>query len=231
VADRGAIRAAEILVQSGADAEEAVRRGAVRLEGWLASPELVEEVGGRLVEHLGQYHRAHPLRPGVEVGEARALLAEASGRFSDPGLADALISHLANGGGVVREGTTVRLATHRASTVGRQDADRLVEAVVSAEPTPPSVKELIARGFGPELIQATCSDGRLVRISPDVVVSPALLARAEAIVRGSSDPQGITVSQFREALATSRKYALPILEYFDSRGVTRRQGDYRVVRS
>jgi selenocysteine-specific elongation factor len=230
VADRGAIRATEILVQSGADAEEAVRHGAVRLEGWLASPELVEEVGGRLGDHLAHFHQDHPLRPGMEVGEARSVLAEASPRFSDPGLADALIAYLTGSGTVVREGTAVRLAAHRASTAGREDADRLVEAVREAEPTPPSVKELIARGFGPELIQAACADGRLIRVSPDVVVSPAFLARAEAIVRESADPQGITVSQFREALSTSRKYALPILEYFDSRGFTRRQGDYRVLR-
>jgi selenocysteine-specific elongation factor len=230
VADRGAIRATEILVQSGSDAEEAIRRGAVRLEGWLASPELVERVGGRLGDHLARFHQDHPLRPGVEVGEARSVLAEASPRFSDPGLADALIAHLMGSGTVVREGTTVRLAMHRASTAGREDADRLVEAITTAEPTPPSVKDLIARGFGPELIQAACADGRLIRISPDVVVSPAFLARAEAIVRESASPQGITVSQFREALSTSRKYALPILEYFDARGFTRRQGDYRVLR-
>ncbi len=38
---------------------------------------------------------------------------------------------------------------------------------------------------------------------------------------------GITVSAFRESLGTSRKYALPMLEYFDRTGVTRRDGDLR----
>jgi selenocysteine-specific elongation factor len=231
VADQAAVRATDVLVLSGVTAEEAVRRGAIRLDGWLASPELVEEVAGHLIAHLGQYHQAHPLRPGVEVGEARLVLAERSARFSDPGLADALIAHLAGGGTVIREGTTLRLPTHRASTAGREDANRLIEAVRTAEPIPPSVKDLIARGFGSELIRATCADGRLVRVSADVVISPDLLARAETILRSWADPGGITVSQFREALGTSRRFALPILEYFDSRGITRRQGDYRVVRS
>ena len=92
------------------------------------------------------------------------------------------------------------------------------------------MKELIAQGFGGELIKAVCADGRLVRVSPDVVITPAFLARAEEVVKDRAGPPGITVSGFREALGTSRKYALPILEFFDARGLTRRQGDYRVLR-
>ena len=43
-------------------------------------------------------------------------------------------------------------------------------------------------------------------------------------------PDGITVSAFREALGTSRKFALPLLEHFDRTGVTRRDGDLRFPR-
>lgn len=92
------------------------------------------------------------------------------------------------------------------------------------------MKELVAAGFGSELIKAASADGRLVRISPDVVVTPAFLGRAEEILRDRGTPPGITVSAFREALGTSRRVALPILEYFDARGVTRRQGDFRILR-
>jgi selenocysteine-specific elongation factor len=230
VEDRGVIRAQEVMVLSGVGADEAVRRGAVRLDAWLTSPGLMDQVKGELTAHLAAYHREHPLRPGLEVGDARIMLAERSARLSDPGLADALIAHLAGEGSVVREGTTLRLPTHRASTAGREDADRLVAAVEAAEPTPPSVKELIAQGFGAELIKAVCADGRLARISPDVVVTPGFLARAEEIVRDRGSLPGVTVSAFREALGTSRRIALPILEYFDGRGLTRREGDFRVLR-
>ena len=230
VADRGAVRASEVMVLSGAAPEEAVRRGAIPLDGWLTSPDLVEGAGADLTGRLDAYHREHPLRPGLEVSDVRLVLAEHSDRFADSVLADALIAHLVRGGVVIRDGTMVRLATHRASTAGREDADRLVEVVRRGEPTPPSVKELVAQGFDPELMKAVCADGRLVRVSPEVVISPAFLARAEAILREHGGPPGMTVSGFREALGTSRRYALPILEFFDSRGLTRRQGDYRVLR-
>ena len=81
-----------------------------------------------------------------------------------------------------------------------------------------------------ELIKAACAEGRLVRVSADIVMTPALLSRAEALIRDRAMPPGLTVSGFREALGTSRRYALPLLEYFDARGLTRRHGDVRVLR-
>jgi len=131
---------------------------------------------------------------------------------------------------IVREGTVVRLPSHRPSTAGRDDADRLVGAVEIALPIPPSIKDLVAAGFGLELIRAVSSEGRLVRISQDLVVTPGFVAKAEEIVRAHGRPPGITVSAFREKLGTSRRFALPLLEYFDANGLTRRQGDVRVVR-
>ena len=44
-----------------------------------------------------------------------------------------------------------------------------------------------------------------------------------------SEPEGFTVSEARQALGISRKYALPLLTYFDATGITRRQGDRRVA--
>jgi selenocysteine-specific elongation factor len=230
VADRGAVRAHEIRLLTGATPDGAMARGAIRSEGWLLEPRMTADVSAHLRAALAEFHSAHPLRPGLEVGEARALLAELAPILSDPGLADALLAHLAGAGAVSQEGTILKLPEHRPSTAGREDADRLVGAVRSAEPVPPTVKELVAAGFGHELIKATCAEGRLVRISPDMVVSPQFASRAEALIRERARPPGITVATFRDALGTSRRFALPLLEYFDGRGLTRRQGDYRVLR-
>ena len=165
------------------------------------------------------------------MGEVRTILAEHHRALADPALADALLERLSAEGTIVRQGAAVRLPSHHASTTGREEADRLVAAVAGAEPAPPTIRELVAAGFGQELIRAVCADGRLVRISPEIVVSPEFLARAEEVVRARGAPPGLTVSAFREAVGTSRKYALPLLEYFDARGVTRRQGDVRILRS
>jgi selenocysteine-specific elongation factor len=230
VEDRGAIRGSEIPLLAGVRADEAVTRGAVRMEAWLVSPSVAAELTARMAESLGTHHREHPLSPGLDVAEARSALAAVDRRLADPGLADAVLVHLAAAGIVARDGAMVKLPSHVVHTRGREDADRLVEAVRSAEPAPPTVRELAASGFGIELIRATCGEGRLIQVSPDIVVTPGFLAGAEAVVRAGGGPPGLTVSAFREALGTSRKYALPILEYFDARGVTRRQGDVRLLR-
>ncbi|MEW6153538.1 MAG: selenocysteine-specific translation elongation factor [Actinomycetota bacterium] len=60
--------------------------------------------------------------------------------------------------------------------------------------------------------------------------APAALDAAARVVAGllAADPEGVTVAQVREALGTSRKYALPLLNRLDSDGVTRRRGDFRI---
>jgi selenocysteine-specific elongation factor len=230
VADRGVVRASDIPTLTGAPAAEALDRGAVRLGDWLAAPDVVDVMGAKLAAALADHHRQHPLLPGLEMGDARSLLADLRPAFSDPDLADAFLAHLVARGELARQATVLRLPSHSLSTAGREDADRLIEAVRTGEPSPPSVKELVTAGFGAELIRAVAAEGRLVRVSPEIVLTPEFVTKAEAIVRSNAEPPGITVSAFREALGTSRKYALPVLEYFDAKGLTRRQGDVRVLR-
>jgi selenocysteine-specific elongation factor len=100
--------------------------------------------------------------------------------------------------------------------------------MAAGEPVPPTLPDLEAAGFPRELVEAAARRGDLVRISEAVLLTPALVERAEAVIREA--PGGITVSAFRERLGTSRKYALPLLEWFDRRGVTVRRGDIRVPR-
>ena len=67
-------------------------------------------------------------------------------------------------------------------------------------------------------------------VAPDLAFLRSLVDRAEGVV-AEAGSEGITVSAFREALGTSRKYALPLLAWFDQRGLTRRSGDLRFPRS
>jgi selenocysteine-specific elongation factor len=97
------------------------------------------------------------------------------------------------------------------------------------EATPPTIKELVGAGFDPALIDAAGRAGLVVRISAELIVTPAVVRRATALTRDHADA-GLTVSALREALGTSRKYAVPLAEYLDASGVTRRVGDLRFPR-
>ena len=134
-------------------------------------------------------------------------------------------------GVIAMEATTIRLPSHRVALHERSaDVDRLLEAISgTAEATPPTVKELVAGGVARDVIEAAAREGLFVRLSPDLVVTPAFVARAEAAI-GAAGADGITVSALRESFGTSRKYAVPLMEWFDQRGVTKRVGDVRFLR-
>ena len=191
-----------------------------------------EEVTGALSTPSTTRNRSPPARRSTRCARS-SLDAACRRRPSDPDLVDAVLDDLADSGSIERATTTVRLAGHRVS-LDEDDADvqRLLAAVGGdAEASPPSIAEL---DEGARHRPRRDRGGRRRRASwfgspRTSVFTPELVARAEGRSCGAS-PEGITVSAFREALGTSRKYALPLLEHFDRTGVTVRRGDLRFPR-
>jgi selenocysteine-specific elongation factor len=71
--------------------------------------------------------------------------------------------------------------------------------------------------------------GRLVKIAEGLLLHPSAVEKArEKIVAFLQQNPGLTMSQARDLLNTSRRYALPLMEYFDRLKVTRRKADCRV---
>ena len=64
-----------------------------------------------------------------------------------------------------------------------------------------------------------------------VVFLAAAVDRAAGVVAGllEASPEGFTVAEFRDAVGTTRKYALPLLAALDAGGLTRRRGDLRIA--
>jgi selenocysteine-specific elongation factor len=147
----------------------------------------------------------------------------------DIDLAAALTEDLVTRGLLTRDGAMIRLATH-VTSLPSADEVRLVEAVRRGEPTPPSVAELVALGFGGSGIDAAVRSGALVRISRELVLTPSFVSQAIEAIEDAGGT-GVTVSALRERLGTSRRFAVPLLEHLDRTGVTRRSGDLRFLRS
>jgi selenocysteine-specific elongation factor len=231
VAERGAVRATDLTALIGRS--PAAVDGATRSGAWWVATDLLDGVRASVAGGLEAFHRDHPLLAGDDLANARrsaAAVVEGSGRTADPGLVEAMLDALEREGLLVREGSEVRLSMHRVALEDRADeVDRLVAAVAEREPSPPSIADLAAEGFPREMVEAAARAGRLVRVSPELVFTPGLVDTAREAI-GEAGPGGITVSAFRERLGTSRKYALPLLEWFDTQGVTRRRGDVRVLR-
>jgi selenocysteine-specific elongation factor len=84
----------------------------------------------------------------------------------------------------------------------------------------PEAPELAAAGLTEKVLAVAVRNGRLVRVAPGVYLAPAALD--EAVLLLAALPQPFTMAQAREALQTTRRVAVPLLELLDRRGHTRR---------
>jgi selenocysteine-specific elongation factor len=198
---------------------------------WIVADDLYAVAAGAASDMLRAFHRSHPLEPGAPVADVRRCVSaalEESMNPLDPGVAEALVDRLTDDGALVRSATTMRLPNHHVALDARaDDVARLLQAVAAdSGATPPPVGELIEMGFPRELIGAAIRAGVVVGLTPDIVMSPETVERAAEFVRRHGD-DGVTVSEMRTALGTTRKYAVPLAEHLDRTGVTRRDGDRR----
>ncbi|HEX5630491.1 MAG TPA: SelB C-terminal domain-containing protein, partial [Acidimicrobiia bacterium] len=83
-------------------------------------------------------------------------------------------------------------------------------------------------GLEPEVLHALLRDGALVAVGDDLVYLPETLDRIVGAARDMQD--GFSVAGFRDALGITRRHAVPLLEWMDRAGITRREGDVRSVR-
>jgi len=141
-------------------------------------------------------------------------------------------------GVAVDEGETVRLATHHVMLKTEEQGlkDEILKRIVEGGNAPPILKDLLAvLGAEPKQVKNLLGilekEGRIVRIKEDLYFSTEFVNEtkkklAEFIQREGS----ITPSRFGEITGSSRKYNIPLLEYFDRQRFTIRVGDHRVLR-
>ncbi|GAA5082615.1 SelB C-terminal domain-containing protein [Thermocatellispora tengchongensis] len=177
--------------------------------GWHADPALWRALPARLAEAARAYAAAHPLDPGMPVEAARRALG-----LPDRRLVPALVRPpLALEGGRLTLGGSPGPPPRVAEAVRRLHAEL-------APFEAPEAGTLAALGLGPREVAAAVRAGALLRLGGGVVLLPGADERAAAVLRRL--PQPFTVSQARQALHTTRRVAVPLLEHLDARGLTRR---------
>lgn len=220
--EAGRMARREIPLRTGLDGEAARALTAVWLESLVFSEPAFGELERSLLGAVRRHQQGHPLEPGMPRAAVRAALDLDARAF------DEAVEELARRGVIVAD-TTVLRTPDFAPAVGGPERDALMAILESGGATPPTVAELSQR-LGAPLIRALVRSGELVQVSPDIVFPAAWVQElkrrvAEAIGRGGP----LTVAQFRDLVGTTRKYAVPLLEYLDQMGFTRRQGDVRVL--
>jgi selenocysteine-specific elongation factor len=190
-----------------------VPAGADQHGPWLLAPGLTDELAARVPEVVARYRRLRPLEPGPPVDVVRRAL-----ELPDVDLVRALVgSPLA-----LRDGRVVEAAAELPAAVQR--AVDAIRARLAEEPfAAPETPHLAAAGLGPRELAAAVRSGQLVRIADAVYLAPGIAEVARA--RLAELPQPFTVSQARQAWGTSRRVAVPLMEWLDAQGVTSRLPD------
>jgi selenocysteine-specific elongation factor len=191
---------------------------------WLADPEHWLALGNRLGEIVAAHAAAEPLTQGMPVEAARAALEVPDRRLvlalaQPPFRVSCGLVQLAQAAG--KDGTTGLPEQLRAAV-------RILQADLAAAPfASPDADRLRKLGLDQRSLAAAVRAGELLKISEQVVLAPGADAQAAVILAGL--PQPFTAAQAREALATTRRTAIPLLEYLDRAGVTQRQPDDRRI--
>ncbi len=236
----GRARAAELATMTGRPdgAAELRRRGLVRRSrllamgvsppcppvtgDWLADRDHWARLRERLVAEVERYAHRHPMEPGLPTEAARHLL----------GLPDrALVDALARTPGEPRlqrrdgrlygpagTGPTLPPPVRAAVDAVRRELER-------APFRAPEADRLAQLGLNRKAVAAAVSAGALLRVGEGIVLLPGADVRAAAVLRRL--PQPFTLSEARKALDTTRRVAVPLLEFLDARGHTERVDDQR----
>jgi selenocysteine-specific elongation factor len=179
-----------------------------------------ERQGARLLE---AYHAEFPLRAGMPREELRSRMRLAARPF------EAVVAGLEAQGVLSRVGNRVARAGY-SPTLSAAEKQRLADlrARFAASPqSPPSVKES-REAVGDELWSLVTARGEFIEVSDEVVFDAETYRRTVSEIREALAGGGsITVAKVRDRYATSRKFALALLEHLDAIGVTVRVGDER----
>jgi selenocysteine-specific elongation factor len=247
IAGERGLRRAEVAARTGWTDEvldEVARRARVEgklfeADGVFISKSSFERLSREAVEEVGAHHKLEPLARGL----LRETLRERKFARAAPEIFRAVMAHLEDAGAIVSEKEIVRAASHNLSLSAADAAlhDRLEKVYRDAQLEAPTFDEAIARADAARLERAHVRkifqlliDARLLlRVSQDLFFHreplDTLIAKLRAYASAHEPERLIDVPTFKEIAGISRKYAIPLLEYFDRERITRRAGDKRII--
>jgi selenocysteine-specific elongation factor len=191
------------------------------------------DVRQHLLDIIGEFHKKKPESPGLGIEQ----LYEASGLKKD--VFDGLFRLLITQGKLIEKKHRIALSEHRESfSDDEQELIREIESLFKARFfNPPSQREIIehikvAEDKVQRTIKILIEQEHLVRVDKDLYFHHEAVEKArDILVSYISEQGGLESVKFKYLLDTTRKFAIPLLDYFDRINVTRRSGYTRYLRT
>lgn len=192
-----------------------------------------QEISLKVEELLKTYHQKNPLRLGMPKEELRSRIGLSIG-----GRTYAAFLLLLESDGHLKQFPQYLAALDfdlNLNETQKNIYESIKNRYLEAEFEPPNKSELQEefgkfRDFLP-LMDLLVEEDFLIRLSEDIYYPKEVLDRAEDILLAwFKENEEITLAEYRDLISSSRKYALALMEYFDSQRITLRQGEKRILR-
>jgi selenocysteine-specific elongation factor len=172
-------------------------------------------------------HKQSPGRAGIDLSELRSAL-----RIQEPELLEGLVADLA-ASDFARKGSIIARTSHRPTLPAQlQPVEKRIREALTAQPfDPPSRKAIESDPQGRQVVRFLIDNGEAIELALDVVLLSESFERMKSQVIELISKNGpATVSALRQALGSSRRIMVPLLERLDRDNLTRRVGDKRCLR-
>ncbi|MEJ2285195.1 MAG: selenocysteine-specific translation elongation factor [Desulfobacterales bacterium] len=186
-------------------------------------------------EYLGAYHADNPLKAGMPKEELKSKFPQ----LSDPKIFNLVLNQMIKSNQIVQEENTVRLSDHRVS-LGADHADvrkKIINLYQQGGLQPPYFRDVpklldVDPQHTKDVMLLLVEEGLIVKTKDDLYFHiDAITGLKNKLVEFLKSNGDITTPQFKEMTGVSRKFVIPLIEYFDASKVTLRVGDSRKLRS
>ena len=184
----------------------------------------------RILKMIEAFHKENPLKTGIEETYIKALL----GKDIDSLLIAASLNDLKKEKVINIIDNKLSLSNFRIK-ITTQESDitnRIEDLYLKAGFTPPPAEEVSTK-FGSNsnsYVSLLLEQKKLIKVEGDLYFHAISVDKLKEMIKIFINSHGsITVAQFRDLTKTSRKYAVPLLEYFDAIHFTKRTGDVRIL--
>jgi len=232
----------EVVMQVAKQALQATNGEAATIrdaDGVLVSTENFERLSRTTIDEVKRHHEREPLARGL----ARETLRERHFTHAAPEIFRAVIARLEKDGDLVAEKDIVRAREHgqELSAADEQLREKIAQAYEKSGLEAPTLDQALVEAGIPaaqrtharKILQLLIDNGTLVRVQGEMFFHARAIEHLRVLLRefaSAHEPDRlIDVPGFKDLAGVSRKYAIPLLEYFDRERITVRAGDKRVI--
>ena len=221
------------LIAKLADEGKLVHVTACQTRKLLLHADSVKELDERITQALARLHEQFPLMATHDRQKVQAQL----DYIGDDQLVHAAVERLLRQKKLIGDLRRIALADHKPklSNAQRKLKDKMIATFQESQFQPPEPGSFASQAGGnaaalKDLFEVCVAEGELCQIASDIYLHAGHEAemRRRVTAKLRETGKGLTVAEIRDLLGTTRKYAVPLCEYLDKIGVTRRDGDLRV---